>query len=89
MNNKNVMSSLKENYTCEFLGGQNHLETLYSVAEEISGDLISPYDNKINSTFKTWAGNYAMETSAAETKQDAIDVFKLKVANQYPTLIVE
>lgn len=89
MNNKKVMEKIKDDYSCEFLGGQNHLNILYNVAEEINGNLISPYDNKINSSFKTWAGNYAMESTAAKTIEKALSSFKNSVLKNYPTLDIE
>lgn len=59
MNSKKVMSELVKDYSCEFLGGQNHLEILYEVAENINGELISPYDARIDSEFTSAVGDFA------------------------------
>lgn len=85
MNNKKVMAKMKENYSCSFLGGQNHLNILYEVADAIKGDLISPYDSGINSDFTSFAADYAMQKRTI-TREDSIDQFSKKVVSTYPSI---
>ena len=75
MNSKKVMSELVKDYSCEFLGGQNHLEILYEVAENINGELISPYDARIDSEFVSAVGDFAQANcSDDDGKEDPVKV---------------
>lgn len=88
MNSKTVMAETKQNYSCSFLGGQNHLEKLYEVAENINGALISPYDAVIDSIYTDTAANFAREkgeVEAARTKQKSNFVTGVKA--KYPSLV--
>ena len=93
MNSKSVMQELIQDYSCEFLGGQNHLKLLYEVASKINGELISPYDATIDAIYTTTVANFAQDeaSSAAEVeearddqKQNFIDSVRAK----YPTMNV-
>ena len=93
MNSKTVMSQLIDGYSCEFLGGQNHLAILYEVAQNINGNLISPYDATIDSVFTTTVANYARDV--AETpeeveiaREEQKDKFVVGVKAKYPTMNV-
>ena len=92
MNSKSVMSELVQDYQCEFLGGQNHLALLYDVAENINGDLISPYDATLDSLYTTTVANFArdeastpseVEIAREEHKTNFIDAVRAK----YKTLV--
>ena len=88
MNSKSVMQKIKADYKCDFLGGQNHLDKLYEVAEHINGNLISPYDAVIDSTFTNSAANFArdagdVETARTKRKSD----FVTGVKTRYPSLV--
>lgn len=88
MNSKTVMQETKANYQCEFLGGQNHLEKLYEVAENINGALISPYDAAIDSIYTDTAANFAREAGdieVARTKHKSNFVTGVKA--KYPSLV--
>ena len=88
MNSKSVMAETKQNYQCEFLGGQNHLEKLYEVAEQINGTLISPYDAAIDSIYTDTAANFAREKGDVETarvKQKSNFITGVKA--KYPSLV--
>ena len=93
MNNKTVMTELVKNYTCEFLGGQNHLAKLYEVAEKINGNLISPYDATIDSVFTTTVANFARDEAETPAevelaREDQKDKFIVGVSSKFPTIIV-
>lgn len=94
MNSRAVMQTLKQNYQCEFLGGQNHLEKLYTIAEQINGNLISPYDAIIDSSFQSVAGYYAQLANGTpaeneEEREKQKDNFVVGVKGSYPQIIVE
>ena len=92
MNNRNVMNELINDYSCDFLGGQNHLAILYEVAENINGDLISPYDATIESEFNSAVSDFAQ--AKCQTSQDVENArtkFKASFVNavkgDYPAII--
>lgn len=91
LNSKTVMQELAANYSCEFLGGQNHLAILYDVANNIDGKLISPYDATIDSAFTTVAATYAMEEcltseEVEDARENAKDNFITSVRSKFPTI---
>ncbi|MCR4562559.1 MAG: ABC transporter substrate-binding protein [Bacilli bacterium] len=82
MNSKAVMSTLVQDYSCEFLGGQNHLKMLYDVAENINGKLISPYDATIDAEFNSAVGDYAQAICATDDDvENARKKFKASFVN--------
>lgn len=92
MNSKSVMSELIKDYSCAFLGGQNHLAILYEVANNINGELISPYDAVIESEFNSAVADFAQarcnneeEVEAARTRFKASFVGAVK--SDYPTIV--
>ena len=88
MNSKSVMTEAKTGYSCEFLGGQNHLEKLFEVAQTIKGELISPYDASIDSVYTDTAANFAREpgdVEAARVKHKSNFVTGVKA--KYPSLV--
>lgn len=88
MNSKSVMTETKANYSCEFLGGQNHLEKLFEVAENINGALISPYDAAIDSIYTDTAANFAREPGDVETARTKHKSnFITGVKAKYPSLV--
>ena len=94
MNNKSVMQELIADYHCEFLDGQNHLAKLYEVAENINGNLISPYDATIDSVFTTTVANYARDVAETpeeieEAREEQKAKFITGVKTKYPTMNVQ
>ena len=91
MNNKKVMGEIKENPSTEslaFLGGQNHYEVMYNIAENINGNLITKYDSNVDSIFEGIVGDYAMQEKAyAKTIQGAVTTFENNVKTQYGKII--
>ena len=93
MNSRSVMQQMSENYTCDFLGGQNHLKILYEVAKKINGNLISPYDATIDSIFETVAGDYAQtivdeQLTQEQARENQKDSFVTGVASRYSNIII-
>ena len=77
-----------QNYSCEFLGGQNHFLKLLSIAENINGELISAYDSKIDSVFDGVVADFAQDTRAVETARNEQKAnFVTGVRSQFPTVI--
>lgn len=91
MNNKKVMNEIKTNPSEEslaFLGGQNHYEIMYDIAENINGHLITKYDSNIDSLFEGVVGDYAMQNKTyAKTIQGAITTLENNVKSQYGRII--
>ena len=93
MNSKSVMKDLAKKYSCEFLGGQNHLTKLYEVAEKVNGELISPYDATIDSAFQSVAGDYAQRATGTsseieEERELQKDNFITSVRSKYNNIVV-
>lgn len=88
MNNKKVMNEVIADYSCSFLGGQNHLAKLYEVAENINGELISPYDSDIDDTFQNCAANYAQDKILSIDKARAkyLKEFRDAVKEKFPDI---
>lgn len=86
MNSKSVMRELSQNYSCEFLGGQNHFAKLYEIAQNINGSLISPYDASIDGTFNNVVADFARYNRENE-RENQISNFVTGVQAKYPTLV--
>ena len=85
------MQELATTYSCDFLGGQNHLAILYEVANNIDGKLISPFDATIDSAFTTIVAEYAKaecedQEELEEARETAKDNFIVKVRSKFPTI---
>ena len=86
MNNKQVMAEIKNNpsdESLEFLGGQNHYELMYDIAEKINGNLFTKYDSIIDGYFESIVGDYAQSKSYARTIQAAVTKFENTVKDKY------
>lgn len=93
MNSRSVMQELSQNYSCSFLGGQNHLKKLYEVAEHVNGNLISPYDATIDSVFTSVVGDYAQHATGSasdieEERELQKDAFVFGVKSKYSNINV-
>ncbi len=90
MNSKSVMGTVKETCSEEFLGGQNYIETLYELADDIDGTLITQYDSRLNSLFTSAAAAYAMQIDGDyKTVTTALQAFSATVASSYPDMNVK
>ena len=86
MNNKVIMNEIKNNPSEEslaFLGGQNHYEIMYDIAEKINGNLFTKYDSIIDGYFESIVGDYAQSKSYARTIQAAVTKFENTVKDKY------
>ena len=93
MNSRSVMQELSQNYSCAFLGGQNHLQKLYQVAEQVKGELISPYDATIDSIYQSVAGDFAQDVATTPTEVEAAreeqkGLFCTGVGSRYNNIII-
>lgn len=87
VSNQTVVESIKDDYSDEFLGGQNHYAAFADMIEGINTDIITEYDQEINSLFLDHA---LTPYSKGEVEQEeAMDNFKTQVQNSYPDLTVE
>jgi len=88
MNSKTAMQEIIADYSCAFLGGQNHLAKLYEVAQNINGELISPYDAQIDAEFTNSVADFARDDRPVE---DARDIqksnFVTGVQTKYPSIV--
>lgn len=85
VNNKTVMGSLDSGNT--LLGGQNHYAILSKVMDNLNLEgKITKYDSKIKGLFNDSVNGYI--NGEFSTKEEAINSFKLKVAEAYPNDIV-
>ena len=88
MNSKSVMQELSASYSCSFLGGQNHLAKLYEIAQNINGELISPYDANIDAEFTNAVADFARdENPVEEARLNQKANFVTGVRSKYPSII--
>lgn len=87
VSNEAVVESIKDDYSDEFLGGQNHYAAFADMVNDINTDIITEYDQQINSLFLDFA---LTPYSKGEVElEEALDSFKQQVQNSYPDLVVE
>ena len=87
VSNQAVVESIKDEYSDEFLGGQNHYAAFADMIEDINTDIITEYDQEINSLFLDHA---LTPYSKGEVElEEAMDNFKAQVQNSYPDMVVE
>lgn len=87
VSNQEVVENIKEEYSDDFLGGQNHYAAFADMVDDINTDIITEYDQEINSLFLDYA---LTPYSKGEIELDeAINNFKEQVQNSFPDLIIE
>lgn len=87
VSNEAVVEDIKGEYSDDFLGGQNHYAAFADMINDINTDIITEYDQEINSLFLDHA---LIPYSKGEVElEDAIESFKTQVQNSYPDLVVE
>lgn len=87
VSNEAVVESIRDDYSDEFLGGQNHYGAFADMVDDINTDIITEYDQEINSLFLDHA---LTPYSKGEVElEEAMDNFKAQVQNSYPDLVVE
>lgn len=87
VSNKDVVESIKGDYSEEFLGGQNHYAAFAEQIPNIDAKSLTEYDQTINTLFSDHA---LIPYSKGEVDIDtAIENFKAAVQNSYPNLTIE
>lgn len=80
-----VNEKLGQDYSSDFLGGQNHFEVFNKIAQEIdASNLVSPYDQVLNALFADQLNQYAM---GMKSKEQAIADFKEAIKSQFGDVI--
>lgn len=87
VSNQTVVEEIKDEYSDEFLGGQNHYAAFAAMVDDINTDIITEYDQQINSLFLDFA---LTPYSKGEVElEEAMESFKQQVQNSYPDLVIE
>lgn len=87
VSNEVVVNEIKDDYSDEYLGGQNHYAQFADMINDIDASIITEYDQQLNILFMDHA---LIPYSKGEIDMDtAIQSFKDQVINSYPDLIVE
>ena len=86
VSNKKVVESIKDDYSDEYLGGQNHYTAFADMIPDINASIITEYDQTLNELFLDHA---LTPYSKGEVDKDtAIKNFKDQVVNSFPELTV-
>ena len=80
-----VTDAIKDDFSEEFLGGQNHYTFFLEEANKIDASVVTRYDQQIGDLFGTEVGNYV---EGKVTKEEAIEEFYKQVKNAFPDLVV-
>ncbi|WP_122645400.1 ABC transporter substrate-binding protein [Enterococcus mediterraneensis] len=87
VSNEKVVDEIKDNYSEEFLGGQNHYNEFSEMVADINAKILTEYDQTIERLF---IDNCLTPYSKGEMDQEqAIQSFKDAVQNAYPDLQVD
>ncbi|WP_078551705.1 ABC transporter substrate-binding protein [Bacillus alkalicellulosilyticus] len=76
-----VTSKIKDDFSDEFLGGQNNYTFFLEEAQSINPGIVTRYDQQIDAMFGNAVGDYV---EGAKTKEEAIQDFYNAVKNAYP-----
>jgi multiple sugar transport system substrate-binding protein len=80
-----VTNAIKDDFSSEFLGGQNNYEFFLEQAKEIEPGIVTKYDQQLD----TFYGNAVQQyVDGKKSKKDAIKEFYQKAQNAYPDLKV-
>ncbi|MCA1054373.1 ABC transporter substrate-binding protein [Rossellomorea aquimaris] len=80
-----VTNEIKDDFSSEFLGGQNNYEFFLEQAKEIEPGIVTKYDQQLD----TFYGNAVQQyVDGKKSKKDAIKEFYQKAQNAYPDLKV-
>jgi len=87
VSHEGVVEDIKGDYSDDFLGGQNHYAEFADMIDDIDAEIITEYDQQINTLFMDYA---LIPYSKGEVELDqAIEDFTGQVQNSYPDLTVE
>ncbi|QTC41417.1 ABC transporter substrate-binding protein [Bacillus sp. V3] len=80
-----VTNAIKDDFSSEFLGGQNNYQFFLEQAKEIEPGIVTKYDQQLD----TFYGNAVQQyVDGKKSKEDAIKEFYQKAQNAYPDLKV-
>ncbi|MCC5803719.1 ABC transporter substrate-binding protein [Rossellomorea vietnamensis] len=80
-----VTNAIKDDFSSEFLGGQNNYQFFLEQAKEIEPGIVTKYDQQLD----TFYGNAVQQyVDGKKSKDDAIKEFYKKVQNAYPDIKV-
>lgn len=80
-----VTEKIKDDFSDDFLGGQNHYTFFLEEAKKIDASIITPHDQQIRDLFGSEVGEYV---EGKKTKEEALQDFYSQVKNAFPDIIV-
>ncbi|MBM7704537.1 ABC transporter substrate-binding protein [Metabacillus iocasae] len=80
-----VTNKIKDDFSEEFLGGQNNYEFFLGQSEKIEPGIVTKYDQQIDTLYGSAVQQYA---EGKKSKEEAIKEFYSKVKNAYPDINV-
>lgn len=83
-NNKAAMDELAQDFSSEFLGGQNHIALFAAAAPNIDASKAGPYDQGLNESFQSAFKDYF--TGVVSSKDEALENFYKSATEKYPAL---
>lgn len=85
LSDKLIVEEIKDSMADPFLGGQNHYELFADIADDISIDYVSAYDNELDGVYKAQVVDYARGTITA---QEALTNFVANVHSNHPAWLL-
>lgn len=80
-----VTEKIKDDFSDEFLGGQNNYEFFLKEAEKIDASIITKYDQPISDLFGTQVEKFV---EGKATREEAIEEFYKEVKNAFPEITI-
>lgn len=84
--NRIVVDEIKDNFTEEFLGGQNHYKDFAVWAEEVDVSQVTAYDEELNRFLEEALRQYIYDGAM---KEEALAYFEDSVRAAYPDIVIE
>ncbi|MFY7869346.1 MAG: carbohydrate ABC transporter substrate-binding protein, partial [Exiguobacterium sp.] len=81
-----VTDKIKDDFSDEFLGGQNNYEFFLDEADEITPGIVTKYDQQLDTLYGAAVTSYV---EGKKSKEEAIKEFKKQVKNAYPDIVVD
>lgn len=82
---KPVMEKVAEDFSDEYLGGQNHYDFFQERAEQIDPSNVTRYDQRLDEMFGSTVGSYV---DGVVSKEEALEEFYAEVQNAFPEIEV-
>jgi len=86
LSNLKVVEKIKDEFSDDFLAGQNHYAYFYEEAKKVNGKLVTAYDLAVESAV---GNNYAAYVEDEFSKEEAIQTIKDDVQTAYPDINVD